>query len=310
MWYALGTLSRWLVFAGLLTSFGAIVFRVAILPRVSPGLAPPKDSDGFDPSRASARAGLLGIRLLLLGAIGRLAAQMAVFRDPFAPLLEELQLLLVATTWGKAWIGQVGFALVALIAFAFAARARGRPASAGWGLATAAVVLLQYTPAFSGHAIGSEHLTMGAITADIFHVMAGGAWLGSLAVIAVVVAGARKHGDPIGRVRLSGWIEAFSPIALVSAALVGATGLFGAWLHLGGISSLWTSSYGQRLSLKLAILSIVLGCGAYNWKRSQGRVSASGHSPRLPPTVSIELAAGILILLITAVLVTTPLPVH
>ncbi len=309
MWYALGTLSRWLVFAGLLTSFGAVVFRVVILPRVAPGIGPKRDG-GFDPSQTSARIGLLGIRLLLLGAIGRLAAQMAAFRDPFSPMREELQLLVVETTWGKAWMGQVGFALFSLVGFWLASRARGKLASVGWGLAIATVVLLQYTPAFSGHASGSEHFTMGAITADVFHVMAGGAWLGTLAVIAAVVSRARKHRDPIGGIRLGGWIQAFHPIALGSSAVIGATGVFAAWLHLDAVSSLWATAYGQRLSIKLLVLMIVLACGAYNWKRSQGHVAASGQSPNLPRTVPIELAAAIVILLITAVLVTTPPPAH
>ncbi|MCG8467381.1 MAG: hypothetical protein MJB57_04125, partial [Gemmatimonadetes bacterium] len=222
MWYALGTLSRWLVFAGILTAFGAVVFRVVILPRVAPGAAPPERLDGFDPSRSAARVGLLGLGLVLLGAVGRLAAQMAVFRDPFAPWLEELDLLVVSTTWGKAWIGQVTFASIALLAFGVA-RSRKPVASVGWAVAIAFVALLQYTPAFSGHASGVEHFAMGAITADVFHVMAGGAWLGTLAAIAIVVSRARTRGDPIGRVRLIGWIDAFSPIAMGSAAIIGAT---------------------------------------------------------------------------------------
>ncbi|MCG8467004.1 MAG: CopD family protein, partial [Gemmatimonadetes bacterium] len=95
-----------------------------------------------------------------------------------------------------------------------------------------------------------------------------------------------------------------------SAAIIGATGVFAAWLHLDAVSSMWTTPYGRRLSIKLAVLGVVLACGAYNWKRARERVHASGHAPKLPPTIAIELLAAALILLVTAVLVTTPPPAH
>lgn len=315
MWFLIGTISRWLLFTGLLVAFGAVSFRVAVLRRdggASESRAAGTDADadgGFDAARAAARIGMVGAALVALGALGRLGSEISVFRDPLGSLGSQVNLLL-RTTWGKAWIGQIVFASVGLAAFALAAERRGVTRAIGWVGAAAAVVLLSYTPAFSGHAVGAERFVTATIWADGFHVMAGGMWLGTLAVMAGVVREGRRRGDPVTRERLVSWLVAFSPIALGCAAVIGATGLFGAWLHLDAVSSLWAHPYGRRLSLKVGLLLIVVGCGAYNWKRSQGRVEASGNPPRLPATVAIELSLGLALLLVTALLVTTPAPGH
>lgn len=306
MWELIGHGARWSLFVGLLLAFGAVVFKVVLLRRPDPTGAP----SAYDPRATAARVGFCGVLLAALGAAGRVASEMAVFRDPFESYTAELQLLLTATSFGTAWIGQAVFVLLCAVAFGLAAYGPRSLAEPGWFGAAAFVVLLSYTPAFSGHAAGSEHYTTMAISADVFHVMAGGAWLGTLAVMATVVRSARRADAPIGPARIVDWLEAFSPIALGAAVTLAVTGLFGAWLHLDAISSLWSHPYGRTLSLKLILLGGVLACGAYNWKRSRDRVEASGETPRLPPTVALELALGLALLLVTAVLVTTQPPEH
>lgn len=300
MWYAVGTFSRWLVFTALLLLVGAVAFRLRVLRAAEDG----DDADDPGPVELEvARLGAFAGLLLAFGGAGRLAAQLAVFRDPFAPLLSEAWLLIGATTWGRAWMAQVGLGLLAWAAFRLARRG-----GAAWTPAAFVSVAAAATPAFSGHAFGSERLTAAAVASDALHVVAGGTWLGALAVMASVVAARRGSDAPPTRKALVAWIERFSPMALVSAGLIGASGVFAGWLHIDRWSSLWTSAYGQRLLAKIAILAIVLAFGAWNWRRSQGRIRRGGDAARLPPSVALELIAGAAILLITAVLVTTPLP--
>ncbi|WP_419949333.1 copper resistance D family protein [Candidatus Palauibacter sp.] len=297
-----------MLFAGLLVAVGAVAFRLVVI-RQFPGFGPASGGALVDPARPAARIGRLASLAVVLGTIGRLVAEMGVFRDPFEPFWAEIRLLVAGTSWGRAWLAQITAAALSVIAFTLAARP-GRAAEPGWMLAAAGVVLLAYTPALSGHAVGAEHYVTAAITADVLHVAAGGAWLGTLAVMAGVLHLGRRSGAEISRAHIVDWITAFSPLALGSAAVIGATGLFAAWLHLGAFSALWAEPYGRRLSLKLLFVLGVVGCGAYNWKRSRGRVLASGDPARLPPTVVLELAVAVGLLLITAVLTTTTPPLH
>lgn len=308
MWSLIATGSRWILFAGLLAAVGAVTFRLVILRRL-PRFSPPGRGPDVDPARLAARIGGWAVLAVGLGAMGRFAAEVSIFRDPFEPLWAEIRLLVLHTSWGRAWLAQIVATAVSAIAFELAARP-GRAAEPGWVLATAGVVLLAYTPALSGHAAGVEHYVTAAISADMFHVVAGGMWVGTLAVMAGVLHLGRRAGAVIARSRLVDWIAAFSPLALGSAAAVAATGLFAAWLHLGTPSALWAEPYGRRLSLKLVAVLALLGCGAYNWRRSRARVAASGDPPRLPGTVALELGAGLALLLVTALLTVTPPPAH
>ena len=304
----LGVLSRWMVFAGLLTAVGSIVFRVLILPRHSPHTQLSEEEYPFDRVVDTAYFGIFAICILLLGSLGRLASQFAVFRDPYASLTSDLSLLVGGTTWGQAWAWQAVFGIIALFAFIAAGNRSKKFPSTLWILAGLAVFVLALTPAFSGHAYGSERWTVALVIGDFVHVMAAGVWLGTLFVITGTVVVAKGRGGHVPKADLIGWIASFSPLALASAAAIGVTGLLASWVHVDQISSMWTSPYGQRLSLKLALLLIVLGFGAFHWKRAQDRVQASHGSGRLPLTVAIELVGGLAILFVTAVLVATPMP--
>lgn len=308
MWYVLGILSRWLVFTGLLTAVGSLVFRGLILPKHPLSTRSPDDPDSYDVAAGAAYFGVFATCLLLLGSLGRLAAQFAVFRDPYASLTSEFSLLVGTTTWGQAWAWQAVFGIIALFAFVAAGHRSKNLSAAPWILAELAVFVLAVTPAFSGHAYGSERWTVALVIGDVVHVMAAGVWLGTLFVMAGTVAVAKRCDDHIPKDQLIGWIASLSPLALASAAAIGVTGFLASWVHVDEISSMWTSPYGQRLSLKLAVLLIVLICGAFNWKRSRDRVRASHGAQQLPLTVVIELAGGMAILLVTAILVATPMP--
>ena len=309
----MGVVSRWAVFTGLLIATGAIVFDLWILRGSHPARDDPEGEPapaGYSPAGAAARLATLGAILLAVGAIGRLAAELAIFRDPFEPVGAELRLLLAVTTFGKAWTAQFGLALLALAAFVWTGRTTpaGGGRTAPWLSAGAVTLALSFTPAFSGHALGSQDWTALAITSDGLHVIAGGAWLGTLGVIAWAADGARRSGSPIPRAQLIDWVTRFSPVALSCAAVLGVSGVFAAWLHIDVIPSLWRSAYGQRLLLKLGVVSLVLGFGVFNWKKSRGRIALSGDPARLPGSVAAELAAALAILLVTAVLVTTAPP--
>ena len=308
----LGVVSRWLVFSGILVAVGAVVFDLWIL-RSDPAARvqddPDSSSEPFSAGRVAAGIGVLAGLALLLGTVGRLVNEFLIFRDPFEPWAAELNLLVTGTSFGTAWGAQFGLGVLACLAFALASRRSGpRVPGPLLGFALLATFAVAATPAYSGHAAGSQEYRTLAIASDVVHVIAGGVWLGTLAVIAGVTRRARRNGHPIGRDRLVAWIGRFSPAALVSATALGVTGLVASWLHLDAVSSLWRTPYGQRLLIKVGVLGVILAFGAYNWKTSRGEIAESDEPGRLPRSVTLELAAGLVILLVTAVLVTTPPP--
>jgi putative copper export protein len=66
--------------------------------------------------------------------------------------------------------------------------------------------------------------------------------------------------------------------------------------------------YGRVLLAKLALVAVVLGAGAFNWKRQTPRMHAAEGVAAMRRSARRELALGALVFLLTAVLVATPLP--
>jgi len=211
--------------------------------------------------------------------------------------------MLTHTVWGWAWLAQVIGILITALGFAQAQL----DVAKGWHLAMLGAAILSFTPALSGHAISTPNLTFLAVTLDAAHVIAAGGWLGSLffVVAAGVWEALRLEESERGRA-VADLVNAFSPTALAFAAITVVTGAITAWLHLGSVSALWESEYGQRLLLKLAILSVVVATGAYNWLGVRPMLGNERAAIRLRRSASVELAVGLLVLLATAVLVATP----
>jgi putative copper export protein len=233
----------------------------------------------------------------LLASLGRLPLQLAELSDPGSPLWPQAVALVSATTWGTAWICQLMLAAFAAAAFGLARR--GGPAP--WALAVIASLCLAATPAFSGHAFGSERWPEVAVAADVLHVTGAGLWLGAMFVL---FAGLATSGAADARRMLS----AFSPLALAAAAVVGSTGVLAAWLHLGSLPFLWQSRYGKMLLLKLVAVALMAGAGAFNWRRAGPALHRSGQIGPLRRSIGTELIVGAMVLLATAVLVVTPPP--
>jgi copper transport protein len=193
--------------------------------------------------------------------------------------------------------------LLAVVGFHLATRDRRQ----GWLLALLGAAGLAIAPALSGHAVAAERVAL-TVTADALHVVGAGGWLGSLLMLlfAGVPVAMRMGGD---RDRIvAALVHAFSPAALGFAALLGVTGLFSAWQHLGTFGALFSSDYGSALLLKLGALVFVIGLGAYNQLRLKPSLGNRGATARLRRSAGLELAMAALVLLLTAVLVATPPP--
>jgi copper transport protein len=252
----------------------------------------------------------LGLTLLL-----RLLAQGVAMHGAGSALdLGLLGPMIVRTTWGIGWLLQLAGVVVAAFGFhaVRAAQARSRKGEtprthASWRLAGVGVILLAFSPAFSGHAASAPKLRALAILADGLHVLGASSWLGTLAVVLFAgVTAAASRGMDVAGPFVRDMVNAFSPVALVSAGVAATTGVFAAWLHVGTVPNLWGSRYGLILLLKLGILSIVAFTGFYNWRFVKPRLGSGEAAMHLRRSARVEVAVALLVLLVTAVLVASP----
>lgn len=231
--------------------------------------------------------GSLGVVALVLQGAGQFAA----FRDPFAPWQEDLGLLL-STDWGRNWmIALGGFVLLVLAVLWIGARS---------AVLLLPLVLALYPP-FSGHAAASGDWTTAALIADWIHVVAAGLWLGAL-------AGLLYLGRDASQPPLVQALGRFSVQARLSVAALLLSGAFASWLHLPGPTALVETSWGRLLGLKLILVVVMLGLGAYNWRRLSPRAYQPGGGATLVRAAWGEVALGVLILGVTAALAGTSPP--
>lgn len=316
-------LIRWLQFMGLLLAIGAVSFHAFVLAFIRRD--PHSLAQADEPAMLTvveARAASIGCIAALLLAVTlvlRLIAQSYAMHGTTIASNPSLMIpMLGRTMWGWGWLLQVAGVALAAMGFLGARKARGgidtRPETPTlghwhlwWRLAGLGAVLLAFSPGMSSHASSTPTLRSLAMLADGLHVLGASSWLGTLAVVlfaGVSVAATRTS-------HLSGefvrdMINAFSPVALVSAGVATTTGVFAAWLHVGTVPNLWGSRYGIILLTKLTILGIVSITGFYNWRFVKPRLGTADATMHLRRSARVEVAVAILVLLVTSVLVASP----
>lgn len=288
----------WLLFASLATALGAVSTHFLVLPHGGEGFQ--ERRDGLNRSLASlGLAAAAGVTLALLLASAR---QILEFRDPFAPLGEDVALLM-GSAWGSAWKAGVAMACASVVGFWMA---RGGRSWAWWMAAAGALGAAAY-PGLTGHAAGGEGtLRFVLLSADLLHVVAAGTWLGGLASL-LWLERRRPAADAMSAAAslLPSLVPAFSPVAMVSVATLVVTGSLASWAHLESVSSLWTTPYGRLLLLKVVVVAGVLVVGALNWRRLTPRLSEPDGPGAMRRSALVELALANVVLVVTAILVRT-----
>jgi len=288
---------RWLGFMAMLALVGSVVLARWITPRAAAGRPGIARRVGMQ----AAAVLRLAAALLVIHAACRLAAQVAALRGN-PPMPVDVRGILTTTVWGWAWLFEVAGAIVAM-----AAAVRGD--AARWRIAGMAALVLALSFSFSGHAAGATHLRALAVSSDALHILAAGCWLGTLLGVAIVAMPAcLAQPDAERGAAAADFINAFSPVALASAAVVGITGVVAAWLHLGSWHAFVDSDYGRTLLLKLALVATVMCLGAINWRIMRPALGTEAAARRLRRSAALELIAAAAVLAATAVLVASSPP--
>jgi len=143
------------------------------------------------------------------------------------------------------------------------------------------------------------------------HEVAASLWIGTLAVMMLaglsVAFRQAVPSDERGRL-VAEMVNRFSPLALSAAILLGITGVTTAWRHLKHWNSLWTSSYGFALDVKLCVVAIVVALGAWNWRRMRPKLGDETSAHGIARSATAELSFAAIVLAITALLVSLPSP--
>jgi copper transport protein len=278
-------ISRWVVFLSLLTTLGLFVLRALVarpVVRVVSGCSLRPLSIAFGAALAVALAAIPVYVLLAtaqftlrsafdLGAIIPAARASAFGRD-------YLELELVLALFGlAAFIALVldrperpQRSVVELVALPAALLAGG-----------AALVL----PALAGHA-GQKSPRGLALPLDVAHLGAASIWLGGLIGLLVfwLSVGAK------GRITALAYVvPRFSAVAFCSVLALVGTGVGQSFLELPTLASLWQTSYGKALLVKIALLFAALLLAGVNLARTKPRLQAAGARPALGPSAAVLL---------------------
>jgi copper transport protein len=138
-------------------------------------------------------------------------------------------------------------------------------------LAAAASALL--IPGLAGHAAQTDPRWL-SLALDWIHLLAGSFWIGGL--VGLLVLGWR-----LGELKvqaLTVCVPRFSRLAFVSVIVLVASGIGSALQHFPTLGSLWDTSYGKSLILKLIFLAGTIAIAAVNFTRTAPRFvrAASG----------------------------------
>ena len=293
--------ARWFEFVAVLTALGALGFRHGVLP--------PLASRGVATSDAGDRARRLGqgvLALYVVAVLVRLYTQSRAVNGTTALEVDALRAFVTGTTWGIGWAAGVVGAALMLIGWTLSPRT----VSVGTPLALTGAIGMILSPALSGHAATGEQFIL-SVTLDMLHVTSAGLWVGGLVMVLFAgIPAMLRLTDGNAHAAVSALVSSFHPLALFCAPIAVLSGLGAAWLRMGGFGPQWMTEYGKTLLLKIVLVLLVAGMGAYNSVRVRRQLSGAGGEGtrrfRLTGTLELTLAAAVVI--VTTFLVVTPLP--
>jgi len=102
------------------------------------------------------------------------------------------------------------------------------------------------------------HLRWAMISSDIVHLTAGAVWLGGLVGLTMAFR------SSVEARALADMVRRFSNAALVAVAVVAVSGVIMAWVVLPKAGELTSTGYGLALIVKVSLVAVVVGLGAFN----------------------------------------------
>ncbi|HEX6316038.1 MAG TPA: copper resistance protein CopC [Gemmatimonadaceae bacterium] len=247
---------------------------------------------------------IVGASVLLILAVARLLSHAAFLSGSLETVRTgDLAELIVGTTFGRGWLLQV-VATIVLIAML-------RRNTHRWSVMIGPAAALAISAAFLGHPAAVPDARFLSMSLDAVHLLAAGAWAGSILMLALVAVPTAISVPVTHRIEVvRDLLRAFSPLALWCAALVVATGAIGGWLQLRALNLVLGSAYGVVLLRKIVLVLVIAALGAYHWRVLQPAIGSEKSVARLRISLAIDVVFVVLVLVATTVLTGTPPPVR
>jgi copper resistance protein D len=192
--------------------------------------------------------------------------------------------------------------VLALIVAWLAARLATRPAGpASWTALSVAAVALVGSAATLSHAAARVTDRPWLFALDAAHQLVVAAWVGGLAHFTVYAVRARREPDP----RDGLVARRFSTLALVSVAILVASGVALSVKYVGEPAAMVGTAYGVMILSKVTVLLAILGVAAANFRLVRG-ASANGIADRAGRLVEVELGLAVTVIFAAASLTSLP----
>jgi copper transport protein len=153
-----------------------------------------------------------------------------------------------------------------------------------WGALLAGGAAL-VAPGSAGHAAQTSPRAV-ALTLDALHVGAVALWIGGLVGLLVLWRSLAADRRVAG---LSVVVPRFSNVAFVSVLTLIGSGIWASILHLPTLASLWQTSYGKTIILKVLILLAAMLLASVNLLRTKPRLQAAVEQPDAGPGAAVLL---------------------
>lgn len=252
-------LTRWLNFISLSTLIGALAFHLLIVRSVT------LPHQGFKTvEQPFRRLELISIVLVALASVSELLLRTQMMSGGHLMQIGvTLPIVLRHTHFGAVWFLRIG--LIGLLILVWGVRRTAAPQSQqALMLSISATALIALTTSLSGHAAHWGDLTM-PVLIDWIHLIAVSIWTGGLFTLGFLF---QRIVAPPGTEEVARGLAAvgrpFSRMAAYCVFTLFVTGLFNAWLQVGLLQPLVTTSYGLTLLAKVFLVVLVLALAAVN----------------------------------------------
>jgi putative copper resistance protein D len=293
--------ARWLHFGSLAIAFGASLFSFYAVPGELRGR--------FSFEKATDRIVRLCAYLALASGILWMLSSIAEMADDPALLLDTSTLsdFFFETSFGPVWMLRL-IVLAALAGLASGAR-RGRLAATRRGLVAVLAAAALASQAWLGHAAMASGGELGRELASyIVHVLAAGAWIGSLVPL-TCLSDARGLDDASATLRAySAILRRFSAVAVGLVLAILLTGVTNTAFRLASAQDLVATRYGHVVLVKACLFLAMLAIAAINRWRLLPRVECEGARAVRALRVNILAEQGLAALVLAAAAILGILP--